>query len=235
MPLGGGKINTQFKSRWGLLILCLALMVFNLDSISSVQAQGAQIFVSASGTGTDCTQVAPCLPNQGLTNAAAGDTIYFKYGIYVDLENNPDLTITKAVSLIGGWDGEATGDIVIDPLMYVTIIDGGGAGVIFIVNETSGLGNLITISGIRFQEGVATNFGGAIYVQNGRVDIVNNEFLSNISNGYGAAIAVESSHDVLIIGNLFDNNSANLGGGGIYIGSNDPDNTTALIEDNYFL
>ena len=67
------------------------------------------------------------------------------------------------------------------------------------------------------------------------LDIVNNEFLSNISNGYGAAIAVESSYDVQIIGNLFDNNSANLGGGGIYIGSNDPDNTTALIEDNYFL
>ena len=227
-------MNTLFKPRWGLLILCLALMVFNFNSASPVKAEGAQIFVSASGTGTACTQANPCEPSQGLTNAVAGDTIYFRYGPYTDVLHDPYMTITKAVSLVGGWDGAATGDVVIDPEMYVTIIDGGSARALLIINDTSGSGDLITIQGIRFQQASATTEGGAIFIQEGRVDIINCEFLNNYAGSYGGAISIESGYDVRIIGNIFDNNVVDYGGGSIYAASTDSDNTVALIEDNIF-
>ncbi len=114
----------------------------------------------------------------------------------------------------------------------MTIIDGGSARALFIVNDTSG--DLITISGFTFQNGSAANFGGAIYVINGRVDIRDFIFYDNYAGSYGGAIEVESGFDVQIIGNFFEDNLVQYGGGSIYVGSKDPDNTVILIEENIF-
>ena len=69
---------------------------------------------------------------------------------------------------------------------------------------------------------------------NGKVDIVNNEFLNNFAESYGGAISIQSEFDVRIIGNYFDGNDVEFGGGSIYVTSPNSDNNATLIEDNIF-
>ena len=169
-------MNTHFKRLWGLCVIGLILITQCFVFTPEVEAAGNILFVKSDGTGTDCSQSNPCDPGQAMSNADAGDTIYFRYGNYYHLTNDPYFVITKPVSLIGGWDGVATGEVLVDPDMYVVIVDGGNARALFRVNDASGTGGLITITGFTFQEGYAASSGGAIYIQNGRVDIIDNIF-----------------------------------------------------------
>ena len=140
------------------------------------------------------------------------------------------LTISKGVTLIGGWDGASTGAVVVNPEAYPTIFDGVDTYKIFDVNETSG--NQVVISGFTFQNGYASIYGGAIDIQNGRVDIIGNIFFDNYSLSYGGAIANRSGYDVQILGNKFIDNEVQYGGGSIIAGSSGT--ATTLIEGNLF-
>ena len=224
-------MNTWFKRFWGLCILGLVLFSQCFGLVPQVRAAGSNWFVKSDGTGTDCSQSNPCEPGQAMTNAVAGDTIYFRYGLYYHLTNDPYFTVTKPVSLIGGWDGASSGDVVVDPEMYVVIVDGGSGRALFAVNDTTGTEGLITITGFTFQEGYTANSGAAIYVQNGRVDIISNIFLNNFATNYGGAIAIDSDSDIQILNNWFDDNGTGNGGGSIFAGSSD---ATVLIDGNSF-
>ena len=118
-----------------------------------------------------------------------------------------------------------------DPDMYEVVINGGSARSLFHVNDTSGTGGLITITGFFFQNGYANPSGSAIYVQNGRVDIVGNMFRENIAGSYGGAIYVGSTYDVQIMNNSFVGNEVTWGGGSIYAASS---SATTLIAGNKF-
>ena len=187
--------------------------------------------MSPSGSGMDCSQASPCDAGQAMANAVMGDTIYFMGGTYSST-NDPYLVINKAVSLLGGWDGASSGEIVVNADSYGTYIDGGDSRALFIVNDTTGLGELTTISGFTFQNGHASIYGGAIDIQNGRVDIIDNTFFDNYSVSYGGAIGNRSGYDVQILGNRFIDNEAQYGGGSIIAGSSG--SATTLIEDNLF-
>ena len=224
-------MNKRLRFFLGAMIFFLGLFPFYFGSVPVVRAQGDSWFVSPTGLGTDCFQANPCLPEDAMDKAIDGDTIYFKFGSYTDVLSDPYLTIDKPVSLIGGWDGSPTGDVVVDSYMYGVVIDGGYARALFKVNDTSGTGGLIAISGFTFQEGSATDKGGAIYVQNGRVDIIDNIFLENSADNYGGAIAIDSNYDIQILNNWFEDNVTDNGGGSIFAGSSD---ATVLIEGNSF-
>jgi hypothetical protein len=176
--------------------------------------------------------VNPCLPGQAISDAAAGDTLYFKFGSYMDGLSDPYLTIDKAVSLIGGWDGAPAGEVFVDPDMYEVVINGGGTRSLFRVNDTGGTGGLITITGFKFQNGYESPSGGAINIQNGRVDIVGNLFQENIAGSYGGAIYTGSSYDVHILNNSFVGNEVTYGGGSIFAATS---SATTLIEGNTFI
>ena len=223
-------MNSHFKRFWGLCVLGLILFSQCFGFVPTVKAAGNNLFVKSDGTGTDCSQSNPCDPGQAMSNADAGDTIYFRSGIYYHLTNDPYFVITKPVTLIGGWDGGDTGEVVVDPDFYVVIVDGGNARSLFRVNDASGTGGLITITGFTFQEGYTESSGGAIYIQNGRVDIINNIFLENYATSYGGAIALEGAYEIQIVDNYFDDNQA-LGGGSIYISNGA---ASSLVELNTF-
>jgi len=226
-------VKNHFRLGRNLLLVSFILLALQPFGLREASAQAAELFVSPSGSGTDCTQANPCDAGQAMTNAVTGDTIYFMGGTYTST-NDPYLVINKAVSLMGGWDGSPTGDVVVDPAAYPTTLNGEDTRSLFTVNDTSGAGELITITGFTFQNGKIYLSGGAIRVREGRVTIQGNIFRENSSDNYGGAIGVESGFDVQILGNSFYDNEVVYGGGSISIGSSDPDNTTCVIDGNYF-
>ena len=224
-------MKIQFKPLSGRIVICLVLLLCLFNSVPTATAAPGDLFVRSGATGTDCSQNYPCSPGQAMTNAAAGDTIYFQYGSYAD-SNDPFLTINKPVTLIGGWNGAFPGDVVVDPNSYEVVINGDHSRALFVVNNTSGTEGLITITGFTFRGSEAATYGGAIYVQNGRVDIIDNRFLDNYAGSYGGAIAVTTEFDVQILDNYFETNSVEFGGGSIYINNG---SAHSLIEGNTFL
>jgi hypothetical protein len=224
-------VKYHYRLGWNLLLVSLVLLALQPFGLREASAQATELFVSPSGSGTDCSQSNPCEPGQAMTNAVTGDTIYFMAGTYSST-NDPYLVINKAVSLRGGWDGSATGDVVVNADSYGTYIDGGDTRALFVVNDTTGLGELTTISGFTFQNGHANNYGGAIDIQNGRGEVIDNTFFDNYSVSYGGAIANRSAYDVQILGNRFMDNEAQYGGGSIIASSSG--SATTLIEDNLF-
>jgi len=154
--------------------LCLMLFVLLGIAVQKTEpghASGTLIFVSTTGSGTDCSQESPCLPEQGMDNADDGDTIYFKAGTYTGT-SDPMFTITKGVSLIGGWDGAATGDVVTDPDEYETELDGEGTRGLFLVDSSSDVYH-VSITGFTLRFG-RSQFGGAINIKDGKTTIENN-------------------------------------------------------------
>ena len=211
-----------------LILISVILFALLPVGATDVEAEASTYFVSSTGSETPCTQAAPCYPDLALTYADPGDTIYFMQGTYT-LESDPMLTISKGVTLIGGWDGAPTGAVVVNPEAYPTIIDGVDTYRIFSINETSG--NQVVISGFTFQNGYNSLWGGAIYLASGNVDILNSTFLENYADSYGGAIAIGSSGEINILNNSFIDNSVTYGGGSIYAGSA---SSGTLIEGNVF-
>ena len=164
-----------------------------------------------------------------MTNAVDGDIILFPEGDYYGV-SDPYLVIDKAVTLQGGWDGAAAGEVVIDPDWNYVWIDGEGSHALFVVDETASVDGLITIADFIFADGNATAEGGAINIISGRVDIVDNTFTVNYSGSYGGAIYTNSSDEVRILKNYFSNNEAANGGGAIMTGAGGD----VLIEGNTF-
>lgn len=212
----------------GLLLICVVLFALLPGGVKDVEAEAATYFVSSTGSETPCIQSNPCYPDLALTYADPGDTIYFMQGTYTRV-SDPLLTITKGVTMIGGWDGSPTGAVVVNPEAYPTVFDGVDTYQIFMVNETSG--NQVSISGFTFQKGYNSVRGGAIDIVNGNVDVLNSTFTNNLGGSYAGAIYIATAGEVNILNNSFSDNSATYGGGHIYAGSA---SSATLIEGNEF-
>jgi len=214
------------------LLLCFVIQPFEP---STVHAEGLDIFVSADGTGTDCTQAAPCQPSQGLVNATDGDMIYFEAGKYFGSTADSILTITKGVSLIGGWDGLNEGGLNVNPELFTTAFDGQNArGILKILSPSET--HPVFVSGFTFVRGhshALNEDGGAIYIKDGKAIIENNLFELNFAPSYGGAIHVNSSDGFEARDNYFYGNQATYGGGAIHI-NRSPEAEMAIIENNVF-
>lgn len=215
-----------------VIISCLVLQPVNPHVVS---AQGLKIFVSADGMGTACSQAAPCQPGQGLTNAVDGDTIYFAAGKYFGSTTDPILTITKGVSLVGGWDGLNAGGLNVDPDLFTTAFDGQNARGILKIQSPSET-HPVVVTGFSFLRGHAhalTDDGGAIYIKDGTTVIENNHFELNFAPSYGGAIHVNSSDGFEARDNYFYGNRTTYGGGAIHI-NRSSEAEMAIIENNVF-
>lgn len=226
-------------NRKSLLFLCLILLTFfGLCVNKAVQAQGVTIFVSSDGSDTNCTQALPCLPADALDKAEKGDRLYFEQGIYTGT-GSFILSITKEVSLFGGWNGVPTGTVILNPQTYVTIFDGEEMRGLIEVNPPGG-DSTVLITGFLFRYGQAHNLGsgsrgGAIVVLNGMVQIENNKFVENYAGDYGGAIYTQSTFDVTIRKNSFTSNKVQHGGGAIYVGHSSSGDPSIIIEENQFI
>jgi hypothetical protein len=128
--------------------LVLGVFILQCTSYLVVQAPPIDLFVRADGAGTDCTQTSPCLMETAMEQSLEGDTIYIATGEYTGTGPSV-ITVTKSISLIGGWDGNPIGDININHVLYPTTLDGEAARRVVLIT-----GNITpTLSGLQITHG----------------------------------------------------------------------------------
>ena len=108
------------------LVACFAaaaVIVLAQSQSSLVRAAPNVLFVSPSGTGTACTQAAPCGLQTARALAHTGDTLYVAAGVYAG-DGDAVITLTLSLTLYGGWNGAPTGPVVRNPSLWPSTLDG---------------------------------------------------------------------------------------------------------------
>ena len=204
----------------GLLLVGLFLFLNGTSQVA--RADPGDLFVTPTGSGSACTQAQPCALQTALAQAADGNTIYVAEGTYTGT-GGAVITISKSITLYGGWDGSPTGSVVRDPDAYPTVLDGEGARrVVYISGPVAPV-----LDGLVIRHGNATGLGGystydaggGVYIHEANAfmnhcTIINNDAgpASSAGNGVGGGIAVIAS-DARLENNLIISNTARWGGG----------------------
>jgi hypothetical protein len=225
----------------GTLTLGLGLTLVLLAGLQMAQAAptATNFFVGPTGTGSTCTQAAPCALQTALGLAANGDTIYVAGGTYTGT-GGAVITVTRSITLYGGWDGTASGPGVHSPISYPTTLDGEWARRVVYIS-----GNITpTLDGFIVTRGNATGLlancpsnsdgcGGGIFVRNAHPLIANNTITNNVAAitttgnptvaiGVGGGLYLVDAERTVIRGNLVISNAASTAywgsGGGLYLG-----------------
>jgi len=211
-------------------------------------------FAAAGGSGGTCSQSAPCLLPTGLAQSSNGDTLYVEQGHYTG-SGAAVITVTRSITLYGGWTGNPVGLPVRDPAAHPTTIDG----------QTSRRGMFVssgltpTIDGFVIRNGNASGLvntcsldspsgcGGGIFVDHAAAHISHNQFISNVALitttefalGHGGGLFLEWASGSVISANTFLSNSAilpptlpNGNGGGMAVTGYNTD--SVLIANNTF-
>jgi len=174
-------------------------------------------FVKPDGTGGWCLQNDPCGSIQYAIDQCEpgnGDTIYIAGGIYTGTGETV-ITITKSITLYGGWDGGATGAVVRDPDTYVTMLDGENTRRGVFVSGTV----TVTLDGLRITRGNASGSdvegqGGGAYIVTATVTIANCHIYSNTANKSGGGLYLDRSDQTILRDNrIYSNTATNMGGG----------------------
>ncbi|HEY76882.1 MAG TPA: hypothetical protein G4O00_12050 [Thermoflexia bacterium] len=223
----------------GLLLVGFFLIVDGAPRIA--RADPGDLFVTTDGTGTDCTQANPCSLQTALAQANDGDTVYLATGTYTGT-GAAVITVTRNITLYGGWDGSSSGPVVRDPDAYPTTLDGEGTRRVVYINGsiTPTVDGFIITGGNAGSVVTDPGRGGGIYSKDAAPIITNNVITNNIAYtgtatyGHGGGIClIGASASALISGNIIIGNTANpvgpgKGGGLTIYGS------AATISGNFF-
>ncbi|MCD6290096.1 MAG: right-handed parallel beta-helix repeat-containing protein [Anaerolineae bacterium] len=199
----------------GVLLLGLSLLL--KGSTPAAQASPGIWFVQPGGAGTGCSRANPCALQTALAQADNGDTIYLAQGTYTGA-GGAVITITKSITLYGGWDGSPTGPVMRDPEAYPTMLDGEGArrGVYISGAVSPVLDGLIITDGSAAGLGGygSTDAGGGVYVSEADVFLNNCVVFNNTAgaNGAGGGIFLTGS-DARVENSSVVSNTARWGGG----------------------
>jgi len=238
-------------SRISHLILSVifgTLLVFSLLLILQGKPQTAyasptNLFATPNGAGS-CKQTSPCTIQDAVAAASDGDTLYLSKGTYTGA-GDAVITVTKSITIFGGWDGSSDVPIIRDPTVYTSTLDGQYARrVIYIKGHTTPI--TTTIDGVEIIHGDASSTtayprnGGGIYGRNTTPHLSNNIIRFNraasSSDGYGGGIYLtDIANKAVITANLIYSNVASLSGygygGGIIMGNG----TDSEIVNNFIL
>lgn len=165
-----------------------------------------------------------------LISATNSDTIYVAGGVHTGT-CVAVITLTKSITLSGGWDGAVGGLVVRDPAAYPTTLDGERARRVVYIS-----GNITpTVDGFIVTRGNATTVycpfvGGcsSIYVLEAHPVIAHDVITDNIvavftnASGYGGEMFLRDATRAIIHSNLITSNAASTAywgfGGGMWIG-----------------
>jgi hypothetical protein len=240
----GGRMREKRVKAFFLTVPLLVLTVFFSPP---KKVWGDDLFVKEGGSGTSCTRAFPCNFAYAIdTKAAAGDRIFFKHGTYKGTASSV-VRITKELKLYGGWNGFAFGDLVINPELYPSILDGEGVRpVVVILGPIKALVSTFTIQNgnaqnlpaqtIICQGEMTTGCGGGIYVGEAEALIASNKILSNQANGekgWGGGVHLESASGTILMNNLIQENQSKFGGGLSIFGSTVT--SPKILQNNRFI
>jgi hypothetical protein len=226
------------------LITCLALglgltlaLLVGLHTARAAPASDDR-FVTLTGSGSACTQAAPCALQTALGLATNGNTIYVAGGTYAGT-GPAVITVTKSITLYGGWDGAGSGAVVRDPVAYPTTLDGEMARRVVYIS-----GNITpTLDGFIVTRGNATGLlancpsnsdgcGGGIFVSSAHPLILNNTITNNVAaittsgfptrtTGHGGGLYLNGATQAAVRYNLIISNAGSTAyrgsGGGMYL------------------
>jgi parallel beta-helix repeat protein len=176
-------------------------------------AHPGDLFVSPSGSG-DCSQASSCDLQTALGLATDGDTVYMAAGIYTG-SGGAVVTVTKTITLYGGWDGTTSTPPGCDPDAYRTTLNGEDSRhVVHISGEMTP-----TVDGLIITGGKAPD-GGGIYIYDASPIIRNNVITGNRTitsgtyyDGRGGGIYVGGQSNAVILHNQVRSNTSGYGGG----------------------
>jgi hypothetical protein len=191
-----------------------ALLTINLFIITVAlagQVYAAALFVSPTGSGTACSQAAPCNLSESLSQSVDGDNLYLAGGVYTG-SGGAVATITSSVVIRGGWDGTTTTPPVVNPFLNPSTINGQGSrrGVNLASAKVAVLMDLIITNGLH------ASMGGGIYANNAmlilrRVQITSCAAYNTSSiNTFGGGVYLNTG-TLLVRDTIFNGNSAACG------------------------
>jgi hypothetical protein len=206
---------------------------WSMSAVQPVYADSETLFVATGGSGTTCSQVQPCTLQTALDQVDDGDTVYLAQGTYTGTGTTV-ISITKSITLAGGWDGAASGPVVRDPVAHPTTLDAQEARRGMIVGDAI----TVTLEGFTVTNGVASDYGAGLYARNVHLTLrgmifYNNNIPQVVDYAYGGGAMVEGG-TLLVKASTFRANSAQGNkfsrGGGLAISGT----LGATIEDSVF-
>lgn len=237
-------------------LILITLMSGSLLTPNPVSALAAtKYFVDDKGSGTACSQSAPCTLSTALTKPESAFDIYLAAGTYTG-SGNEVVRITKNISLLGGWNGELSITPLRDPSIYPTILSGGNSRRVVTIEGSIAKPLTLTIDGLAITQGDATGLidkcsgfsasgcGGGIFIYAANVEVANNRIIANKASadpdgelyGYGGGLYARYCDGSQIHDNRIYNNTGNtIGygkGGGIYL--DECNNTTGFFGNDIY-
>lgn len=212
-----------------LLLLGLFLLLDGAPRMA--RAASSDLFVTTDGGG-DCSQSDPCGLQTALDQANNGDTIYVAEGTYTGA-GGAVITVTKSVTLYGGWDGASSGPVVRDPEAHVTTLDGEGQRrVVYISGDISPTLDGLIVTGGKAPDGGGVYISGASPVIKNNVITANRTITSSYDGGRGGGIFVGGASNAIVAQNRILSNTSGYGGGIYHFGSMTLTLTSNEIVDN---
>ena len=232
------KSRIFYISRWlHIAVLMALILIILIFPPELAQAEPGNLFVTTTGSGSSCTQAAPCQLATAMQKALDTEILYLAAGTY-HATGDAVVSITKDITLYGGWEGSPAGPIYRNPHLYPTILDGQDARRVVVITDgskpvldglviTNGYGDSSgagirsnashpTIQGCTIKDNQADGDGGAIFINGGSAQILDNRIVNNSANWAGG-LRIINNPKVTIKGNLVRGNEANNSGGGIEI------------------
>ncbi len=225
-----------------LLSLTSIIVLLGFPS-NQVQAVN-DLYVSVSGTGTNCIESFPCSLQTAAENAKSSATIYVQEGIYTrSVAFEEVVTFGKTVLVKGSciFDGnDATLPVCGQPAPHRSIIDGENnkRGILIENHDQSSPPN-VYLHHFDIQNGEAdevdlsdctplsaetiSGCGGGIFIHDAAIIYLNDfnfsnnkagNLLSNTETGFGGAVYIQDTWDVTITNSTFSNNAATWTGQG---------------------
>lgn len=247
-----GTYHTTISVGLGLGLALGLLYALNTHRRPALAAPSNLFVRPASRFGT-CTMSQPCPLQIALNKAIDGDSIYLAGGTYTG-SGGAVVTLTKSISLYGGWNGLVSKLPVRNPETFPSILDGEGQRRVVYIS-----GNYTpTLDGLRITNGsagisgggginselahpiinhchiysnTAGDDGGGIYLGNAdRAQLTENEIYSNTASA-GGGVYVTGGEGVIFTNNdVYLNTATDTGGGVCFMGSTD-----ATLENNSIL
>ena len=195
----------------GLILGC----VLSIGSAPGlVFADGASLFVVVSGQG-NCSQASPCQLETAMDTAGNGDSIYLAAGTYTGT-TDPLFSFDKDLSIYGGWNGDATGEPLLDPANFPVALDGEGKYQVMVITGPATVSmDGFTIKGGNIVSSNKLEKGAGLYAKDTNLSLYNMTFSGNLidifevdeSTAYGGGAMIEGG-SLRVEHSIFQNNSA---------------------------